>query len=81
MRLDERLPRAGIVWLFVILPLTITSLMVVSATAIGWLLGETLPLGVLLVSISASMLAQALRAVLSCIDWFEARAAKKRVHG
>jgi hypothetical protein len=80
VKLGEPLPRAGIITLFVIMPLTIAILMLASAAVIGWLLGETLPVGVLLVSISAHMLATGLRAVLSCVDWFEARSAR-RAHG
>jgi hypothetical protein len=80
--LDRPLPRAAILWLFVLLPLSIATTMVVVVTIADRLLGDdNLPSSVILVSISVYMLANGVRSILSCVDWFEARYSRERPIG
>jgi hypothetical protein len=81
--MDEPLPRAGIFWLFVGLPLAISTLLIILLTFADRYLGEpNRSSSVIMISISVFMLANGLRAILSCVDWFEARMAKKAAeHG
>ena len=82
MRLDEPLPRAAILWLFVLLPLSIATTMAVAVTILDRLMGDdSVPSGVIPVSFSVFLLGTGLRSILSCVDWFEARQARGRSIG
>ncbi|MDL2353573.1 MAG: hypothetical protein QFC78_12100 [Pseudomonadota bacterium] len=77
MRIDEPLPKAGIFYLFVGLPIGIASIMAIAAVFISRSLGnETLPGELVPLAVSFMLFSLGLRALLSCIDWVEARKAK-----
>lgn len=80
MKLDEPLPKAAIFHLFVVLPVMMAVFMAIVALAIAaWFDADSVPIGLLLVAMSFAILANGLRALLSCVDWFEARLRKNRV--
>ena len=77
--LNKPLPKAGIFYLFVALPIFIACIMAVTATLITRLLGSDFLSGNLIaVALFFFLAGNGLRALLGCVDWFEAR---KKNHG
>ena len=78
MRLDGPLPKAGIFGLFVVLPILMMVFLsmaipfIVKWSGGGVVLDRVFPFAFVFL-----LLSYGLRCLLSCIDWFEARKAKR----
>ena len=75
--LNKPLPKAGIFYLFVVLPIFIACIMAIAATLITRSMGSDFLSGNLIaVALFFFLAGNGLRAILSCIDWLEARKSK-----